>query len=59
MAEYKCAGGCGRVIIDPATNPSEPGWSYLPITGRWRCGQCERELREVGKLDHSKPRRSD
>lgn len=55
MSEFKCAGGCGRVILDPETNPSEPGWGYLPISGRWRCGQCTRELQEAARMHHPLP----
>jgi hypothetical protein len=36
-----CAAGCKRTAQDP----EKAGWSCLQITsGRWRCGDCEREL---------------
>ena len=37
-----CAGGCGKKIA--AADVELSGWSFLHITGRHRCGECERNL---------------
>lgn len=37
-----CTGGCGRKT--PADDIERSGWSFLHITGRYRCGGCERDL---------------
>lgn len=37
-----CAGGCGKKVEARTVDTS--GWSFLEITGRWRCGECERNL---------------
>jgi len=44
-----CAGSCGREIQSAAVEKS--GWSYLHITGRWRCGACERDLARAAHAD--------
>lgn len=43
--EYSCLGGCGK----KSENPEHQGWELLPITGRYRCGACSRELEVVGR----------
>jgi hypothetical protein len=40
-----CSAGCKSEI--PADETSLRGWENLPITGRWRCPQCWRELQAV------------
>lgn len=42
MSTVGCAGGCGKWVA--AEDVEHSGWSYLHITGRYRCGSCEREL---------------
>jgi len=44
-----CAGGCKRTTEEP----EKAGWSYLFITGRYRCGQCEADLRKAGEINGS------
>ena len=44
-AEIGCASGCGRKAT-PA-DLSLKGWSLLPISGRYRCPQCWRDLQRV------------
>lgn len=49
MAEpVSCAGGCGKVVPDD-TAAEAAGWEFLPISRRYRCGQCTRELQEASK----------
>lgn len=40
MTEVFCAGGCKTSV----PSPEKAGWSFLQITGRWRCGACEGAL---------------
>jgi len=40
-----CYGGCSR----RSENPEQEGWELLPITGKYRCGQCSRDLRLAGQ----------
>lgn len=47
-----CAAGCKRT----ADNPEQAGWTCLQITGRWRCGQCERELWAARNTPGAPPR---
>lgn len=37
-----CAGGCGLAVLAESIESS--GWARLDITGRYRCGACERAL---------------
>jgi hypothetical protein len=38
-----CSAGCKREQRD-ADAATAAGWDVLPITGRWRCPACTREL---------------
>lgn len=42
--EVPCSAGCKRVAVLPDDGSPPSGWECLPITGRWRCAQCWREL---------------
>lgn len=35
----RCGDKCGREVVDQAA-AEMAGWSFLPITARWRCGPC-------------------
>lgn len=37
-----CAGGCGKAVLPDMLATS--GWTLLQITGRYRCGECDRNL---------------
>lgn len=50
-----CAGGCKRNVEDTKA-AEEAGWSFLHITGRYRCGICERELRQASTAEGAPPR---
>jgi hypothetical protein len=43
-----CAGGCDKKIA--VSDVDSSGWSYLHITGRSRCGACERALLAASKV---------
>lgn len=43
-----CAAGCKRIVADEQA-AEKAGWELLPITGRWRCPVCWRELQAVNK----------
>lgn len=45
MTNIRCTGACGREVA--AKDMERSGWSYLQITGKWRCGPCGRELMQV------------
>jgi hypothetical protein len=49
-----CAGGCGKKIA--AADVESSGWSFLHITGRHRCGTCERELGIAASTAGAPPR---
>lgn len=55
MPTIGCATGCGnKVPDDPINAPIEgTGWTYLPITNRWRCLECERSLRKINEEKHA------
>lgn len=38
-----CAAGCKRSMPDEKT-ATNAGWESLPISARWRCPDCMREL---------------
>ena len=38
-----CNAGC-RSEVENAKAAEDAGWSFLPISGGYRCGGCEREL---------------
>lgn len=38
-----CSSGCKKTVAD-AKAAEQAGWSFLHITGRYRCGQCDGEL---------------
>lgn len=40
-----CAGGCGKSVR--AEDVDTCGWTFLQITGRRRCGDCDRALARV------------
>lgn len=41
-----CSAGCRRMARD-IDHAASLGWDCLPITNRWRCPDCTRELRQV------------
>lgn len=49
-----CAGGCGRKT--PADDIEQSGWSRLDITGRYRCGECNRVLLHASTTEGAPPR---
>ncbi len=40
-----CAGGCGKTVT--VADLSSCGWTVLQVTGRIRCGECDRALARV------------
>lgn len=36
----RCAGGCGRGVPDAQI----AGWTFLEISGRYRCAECDKVL---------------
>lgn len=46
MGIITCCGGCKKSLENEQA-ALHAGWSMLSITSRWRCGVCERELRNV------------
>lgn len=44
-----CAGGCGKKV--DADQVERLGWSFLHITGRYRCGACEFVLRRASTIE--------
>jgi hypothetical protein len=47
-AVLHCAAGCQRTVADQAEALAQ-GWENLPITNRWRCPHCWRELQAVNR----------
>lgn len=43
-----CAAGCKREVAD-IDAAQAAGWENLPITNRWRCPACWRELQAVNR----------
>jgi len=43
-----CSSGC-KNTQPSAEAATAAGWERLPITGRWRCPECWRELLGVNK----------
>lgn len=43
-----CRDGCGATVIDDLVDgmhaAEHAGWSWLAVTGSWRCGACEGAL---------------
>lgn len=56
--EVSCSAGCKRVGQMGEGGAPPPGWEQLPITGRWRCPHCYREL-EAARSIEGTPSRSD
>lgn len=52
-----CSGGCGLAVL--AEDIEKSGWSYLQITGRYRCGTCERLLYAASTQPGTWPREGD
>lgn len=50
MSEIFCAGGCKRSVPDPDA-ALRAGWSFLEITGRYRCGECGRRLQWASMVE--------
>jgi len=44
-----CSAGCKREVL--LSQVGHAGWENLPITGRWRCPQCWRELQAVNSYN--------
>lgn len=50
-----CVGGCKRTVPDMEA-ASHAGWRYLEIQNRWRCPECNRELRAAQQITgHDQP----
>lgn len=49
MAAITCRGQCGATAATD-DEAMHRGWSFLQITGGWRCGRCEGELLAAGRL---------
>lgn len=49
-----CAGGCGKKTA--AETVEKSGWSCLEITGRYRCGECGRDLVRAAGSAGTSPR---
>ena len=49
-----CSAGCKRQAHDDDAALAL-GWEVLPITTRWRCLDCTRELRHASSLTGSQP----
>ena len=43
-----CSSGCGRRVED-LDEGLQKGWEFLPITQRYRCPQCYRDLKAVSE----------
>jgi hypothetical protein len=43
--KVSCSAGCKREVL--LSEAERTGWENLPITGRWRCPQCWRELQAI------------
>lgn len=48
--EIFCAGGCKRSLLDTKA-AEDTGWSFLQITGRYRCGECDRRLQWASMVE--------
>jgi len=48
-----CRDGCGRTVLDDQLLPS--GWTFLPISRRWRCPACWRALEALKAADERRP----
>lgn len=44
MDPLNCTDACGQSADDEEA-ATQAGWSYLSITGRWRCPECTASLR--------------
>ena len=42
MSSIGCAGGCGKSITTEELKTA--GWSYMDLTGKYRCADCDRAL---------------
>jgi hypothetical protein len=49
-----CAGGCGKTVHPDDVAAS--GWTLLQITGRYRCGECDRNLAFASTATGAPPR---
>jgi hypothetical protein len=52
-----CSAACKREVTDMDAALAA-GWECLPITGRWRCPDCTRELVAVRGLDNEQDKQS-
>ena len=43
-----CSAGCKRTVLD-TDSALAAGWERLPISGRWRCPNCYRELKAINE----------
>ena len=48
IEEISCSAGCKRTIPD-IDKALAAGWENLPISRRWRCPQCYRELKTINE----------
>lgn len=53
--EIICAGGC-KISMPDADAAGRAGWGFLHITGRYRCGACERDLYRASTIEGAPPR---
>ena len=49
MTSVRCSGGCGAEASNEESALMQ-GWSYLPISNRYRCGGCTKVLLEARRL---------
>lgn len=61
LYSVSCVGGCKQFF--ESENPDAlqkmaeaAGWGLLPITNRYRCGACERELKRASTQEGAPPR---
>lgn len=50
MTDIVCSAGCKRSGVLAADGTPPAGWEQLPITGRWCCSQCWRDLTAANHL---------
>jgi len=48
-----CSGGCKALHL--ADEIDKSGWTFLEISGRYRCGACERELHAASFIPGTEP----
>ena len=49
-AKVGCRDGCGRSYATEE-EPTQQGWSWLPIVRGWRCPECRRALEAARSIE--------